>query len=234
MNALILMTRVPIAGMTKTRLMKIFTGTECAQLQQCFLLDLFKMLNKIRKTVDIYITYTPEKSFYLVDHIIPSFIDSFPQQGDDLGNRMNNAIEKLLNKGYSKVILIGSDIPSLQPEDISKAYEELENNDICLGPTNDGGYYLIGMKKNCKKIFNNNLKWGNKSVFEATLAIANNLGYNVGLTTKLNDIDEKEDIEDLIKRVKRGEFNTKLLPYNTVNFIENKWGDVPSAKRYIK
>lgn len=234
MNALILMTRIPIAGMTKTRLMKIFTGTECAKLQKCFLLDLFKMLTNIRKTVDIYVTYTPENSLYLIDNIIPRFINTFPQEGHDLGDRMDNAIEKLLNKGYSKVILIGSDIPSLQPEDISKAYEELEDNDICLGPTNDGGYYLIGMKKRCKNIFSSNLKWGNKSVFEATVSIANKLGHTVGLTTKLNDIDEEEDIEDLIKRVKKGEFNTKALPYNTVNFIENRWGDVPNVKRHIK
>ena len=127
MNALILMTRIPIAGMTKTRLMKILTGEECAEIHRCFLLDLFKMFNELRESADIYVTYTPENSLYLIDDIIPGFIDSFPQKGYDLGDRMDNAIQKLLNKGYSKVILIGSDIPSLQSEDIKKAYEELED-----------------------------------------------------------------------------------------------------------
>lgn len=220
MDALILMTRVPIAGKTKTRLMKMLTKEECAEIHRCFLLDLFQMFNKLKKTVDIYITYTPENSLHLINDIIPSFIDSFPQEGDNLGDRMDNAIEKLLNKGYSKVVLIGSDIPSLQPEDIKKAYKSLEDNDICLGPTNDGGYYLVGMKKKYKDIFSNNLKWGNKSVFEATVSIANNLGLTVGLTTKLNDIDEKEDIEDFMKKIKKGEFKVKILPINTIEFME--------------
>lgn len=234
MNALIIMTRIPIAGMTKTRLMKILTGEECARLHRCFLLDLFKMVNELREIADIYVTYTPENSLYLVEDIVPGFIDSFPQEGHELGDRMDNAIQKLLNKGYSKVVLIGSDIPSLQAEDIKKAYDELEGNDICLGPTNDGGYYLVGMKKGCKDIFGSNLKWGYKSVFEATVSIANNLGLTVGLTTKLGDIDEKEDIDDFMKRIRKGKFSGKALPINTINFVQSKWGGVTSVKRCIK
>lgn len=234
MNALIIMTRIPIPGMTKTRLMKILTGEECAELHKCFLLDLFKMVNELREIADIYVTYTPENSLYLIQDIIPSFIDSFPQEGYELGDKMDNAIQRLLNKGYSKVILIGSDIPSLQAEDIKKAYGELENNDICLGPTNDGGYYLAGMKKRCQDIFSNHLKWGYKSVFEATVSIANNLGLKVGLTTKLSDIDEKEDIEEFMERIKKGKFSGKALPINTINFIQSKWGVVTSVKRCIK
>lgn len=234
MNALIIMTRIPIAGMTKTRLMKILTGEECARLHRCFLLDLFKMVNELREIADIYVTYTPENSLYLVEDIVPGFIDSFPQVGYELGDRMDNAIQKLLNKGYSKVILIGSDIPSLQADDIKKAYDELESNDICLGPTNDGGYYLVGMKKSCKDIFSNDLKWGYKSVFEATVSIANNLGLTVGLTTKLSDIDEKEDLEAFMKKIQKGEFNSTSLPINTINFMKSKWGGDIDVKRCIK
>lgn len=220
MNALILMTRVPIPGKTKTRLMKMLTGEECAEIHRCFLLDLFQVFNNIKEKVDIYITYTPEDSLGVINDIIPDFIDNFPQEGDTLGERMDNAIQRLLNKGYSKVVLIGSDIPEIQPIDIEKAYDILEQNDICLGPTKDGGYYLVGTKKNCSYIFNDSLKWGNKSVFEATLSIANSLELTVGLTTKLNDIDEKEDIEDFMKRIKKGELNGKMLPINTINFIQ--------------
>lgn len=220
MDALILMTRVPIPGKTKTRLMKMLTGEECAEIHRCFLLDLFQVFNNIKEKVDIYITYTPEDSLEVISDIIPNHIGNFPQKGDTLGERMNNAIQRLLNKGYSKVVLIGSDIPEIQPKDIEKAYDILEQNDICLGPTKDGGYYLVGMKENCSDIFNDSLKWGNKSVFEATLSIANSLELVVGLTTKLNDIDEKEDIEDFMKRIKKGELNGKMFPVNTINFIE--------------
>lgn len=234
MNALILMTRVPIAGMTKTRLMDILTGEQCAKLHRCFLLDLFKIFSDLRETADIYITYTPENALYLMEDIIPSYIKSFPQEGNDLGQRMDNAIGKLLNKGYSKVILIGADIPHLQPENIRKAYEELEHKDICLGPTNDGGYYLVGMKRGGRDIFSINLKWGYESVFEATVSIANNLGLTVGLITKLSDIDEKQDIEDFMESIQKGEFKGKTLPISTVSFIRNTWGDGNSVKGYIK
>lgn len=225
MDALILMTRVPIPGKTKTRLMKVLTGEECAEIHRCFLLDLFEVFNKISDKVHIYITYTPKNSLYLMNDIIPDFIDNYPQDGDSLGIRMNNAIQKLLNKGYSRVVLIGSDIPDIQQEDIENAYDILENKDICLGPTRDGGYYLVGMKKNCSDIFNDALKWGNKTVFESTLSILNSLGLSVGLTRKLNDIDEKEDIDEFIKRIKKGEFNGKMLPSNTINFIEKLTDD---------
>lgn len=227
MNALIIMTRVPIAGKTKTRLMKILSGEQCAQIHRCFLLDLFKMLGELKETmdIDIYVTYTPENSFHLLEDIVPHLMNSFPQKGDNLGSRMNNAFERLLDKGYSKVLLIGSDIPILQPDDIKKAYKVLDDTDICLGPTKDGGYYLIGMKQKCSDIFGDNLKWGNKSVYETTVSIANYLNLSVGLTTKLNDIDEEEDIEDLMVKIKKGELKLKILPDNTIKFIEKLYAN---------
>lgn len=234
MNAVILMTRIPIPGKTKTRLMEVLSGEECAEIHRCFLIDMFKVIEQFKKTTDVYITYTPSNSLEIIKDIMPEFAEPFPQLGENLGLKMYNAISRVLNNGYSKVILIGSDIPAVQPFDIKKAFKILDLKDICLGPTNDGGYYLIGMKKPHKRIFNDDLKWGNKSVFESTVSIANSLNLTVGLTSKLLDIDDKNDIEDFIKVVAKDEFNGKMKPQNTIDFIRNRWRCITNDERYIR
>lgn len=231
MKALILMTRIPIPGKTKTRLMDIFTGERCAELHECFLLDLFNMFNFIKNHIGIFLTYTPEGNLNLIKDMLPDYIKTFPQTGEDLGARMSNAIELVLKLGYSEVILIGSDIPDIQPDEILEAYSILKDNDICLGPTFDGGYYLIGMKKLYRELFNSKLKWGKKSVLEGTMDISNNLGLSVGLAAKHMDIDTKEDLFDFKQRVDKGEFIHKSIPENTISYLNNYWGGDKYAER---
>ena len=225
MKALILMTRIPIPGKTKTRLIDIFTGEECAEIHKRFLLDLFNIFEYIKEDVDVYLTYTPEGSLNIIENIMPKYTKSFPQVGETLGERMENAFKNVFNLGYEKIVLIGSDIPSIQPEDIIKGFEILESNDISLGATFDGGYYLIGMKRLYKKVFDESIKWGKKSVFEGTMRIANNLELSIGLVSKHLDIDTKEDIISFQEKVDNGYFLDKLLPKNTVDYLAKIRGD---------
>jgi rSAM/selenodomain-associated transferase 1 len=234
MKALILMTRVPIPGKTKTRLMKILSGEECAKLHRCFLLDLFNIFRFIEDDIDIYLTYTPEKHFPLIKEYIPSHIQFFPQHGKNLGEKMHNSFEYLLNKGYTKVVLMGADIPDIQPTDINKAFEALGNHDIVLGPTIDGGYYLIGMRKVYREIFDDKLKWGNRSVLEGTIDIANSLGLRTSLIEKLRDIDTKEDLLAFLEKTKNIEDGFNVIPYNTINYLKSLWSDGSYAKGYFK
>lgn len=233
MNALILMTRVPIPGKTKTRLMKTLSGEECAELHKCFLRDIFKSLEHIKKDVDIFVTYTPEGSFKILEDVIPHYTKNYPQMGDTLGLRMLNSIDKLIRVGYQKVVLIGSDIPDIKAEDIKTAFELLSTNDVVLGPTFDGGYYLIGMKQIYKQLFSDDLKWGYKSVFEGTVDIANKSGLKVGLAAKYRDIDTEEDIINLIERFDNRTLCSNEAPYNTVTYINKLWSDFKNAKRYL-
>lgn len=220
MNALILMTRIPVPGKTKTRLMDILSGEECAEIHKNFLKDLFSSCEKLKNKVDIYLTYTPEGKIFLIEDILPEYIKLFPQQGESLGDRMSNAIDKLLDEDYKKVVLIGSDIPELQPKDIEIAFNILEDNDICLGPTSDGGYYLVGMKEIHSEIFCDNIAWGKKSVLEGTIDIANRANLTVGLSEKHMDIDTKEDLLNFIKRIEEKKRSYEVFPHNTVNFLE--------------
>lgn len=234
MNALILMTRVPVQGRTKTRLMKILSGEECVKLHESFLLDIFNVFEFIKDDIDIFLTFTPEHSFSLMEDIVPDYIKCFPQQGKDLGERMLNGFIHLFNKGYTKVTLMGSDIPDIQPEDIKISFEALEKSDIVLGPTIDGGYYLIGMKKAYGDIFDDKLKWGNKSVLEGTIDIANSLGLKIDFTSKLMDIDTKEDLLSFMKKTHGIDTKPQVIPYNTINYLNNLWSDKPYVKGYFK
>lgn len=216
MNALILMTRIPIAGQTKTRLMDIMSGDECANLHRAFLKDLFNTFKSLRKDMDIYLTYTPENSLGIIEDIIPEYIKAFPQRGEGLGNKMYNAINYTLSLGYENVILIGSDIPHIRYGDIIDAFHILDKNDIVLGPSYDGGYYLVGMKKPNESLFNIGKKWGGKSVLESTIDMANNQSLSVGLAAKYMDIDTKEDLFTFIRN-----YEDQGIVLNTMEFIKD-------------
>ena len=111
MNALILMTRVPIPGKTKTRLMDSLSGTECAELHMAFLEDLLTTLQHLQKECDLFLTYTPEDSFFIIEDLILNDMNVFPQQGKDLGDKMHEAIRTVFSNGYEKVVLMRGGYP---------------------------------------------------------------------------------------------------------------------------
>ena len=116
------------------------------------------------------------------------------QNGNDLGERMYNAFKSGFQKRYKKIVIIGTDIYDLNSEIIEEAFAKLEKSDFVIGPAEDGGYYLLGMKSMSKEIFFNK-KWGTNSVLKDTL---NNLSHkNVELLQTKNDIDVYEDLKDV-------------------------------------
>jgi rSAM/selenodomain-associated transferase 1 len=117
------------------------------------------------------------------------------QEGDDLGDKMYNAITKAAGVGYEEICLIGSDNMEISPSVILEGFESLGNSDIVIGPSRDGGYYLIGMKKPHANIFHIS-GWSTSTVLEETLSKAKMLNLTCHLLEELNDIDELEDIRD--------------------------------------
>ncbi|GAA0746078.1 TIGR04282 family arsenosugar biosynthesis glycosyltransferase [Clostridium oceanicum] len=233
MNALIIMTRIPVAGRTKTRLIGKLTARQCADIHKCFLLDIFNMCKRIDSNIHIYLSYGDEGNLNIINPIIPEYIKCFPQEGRNIGEKMKNSIKKVLDLGYEKVTLIGSDIPEVQSQDIIKSFMVLDKKDICFGPTLDGGYYLIAMKKLNKLVFENNIKWGKNSVFYNTMNILNKEGLRVGFVDKHEDIDTKEDLDNLINRSMVNKAYYKEVPFNTIEFINNWWVD-ENVKKYAE
>lgn len=188
-NLLLIFTRNPELGKAKTRLAKSI-GDETA-------LEIYKFL--LNKTKEVTQNLTCDKAVYYSVKIRENDIwdaniyQKHQQEGEDLGIRMRNAFQNSFNTGYEKVLIIGSDLYDLTPNHINEAFNKLDNNDVVIGPAEDGDYYLLGMKKLQPHIFHNKA-WGTSSVRKDTLNDLQKV--NVHLLEELNDVDVIEDIEN--------------------------------------
>jgi len=115
------------------------------------------------------------------------------QTGKDVGERMDNAVRSLFEKGARKAVITGADIPDLDSGIIRQAFEMLDRSDVVVGPARDGGYYLIGMKSPMPELFFN-IQWSTGSVFSETVGRLEQLGRSCGLLPVLSDIDTAEDL----------------------------------------
>ena len=197
-GALLVFAKPPIAGQVKTRLIPDI-GAEAATNLYKELLTL--TLNTANQTNNL------EKQLWLTDNCKHVFFEQFntkntfellQQKGKDLGERMFNAFEHALND-YNYAVLIGCDCPGLTEEDLTAAANMLESDkDIVLGPAEDGGYYLIGLKRNNAKLFSD-ITWGSSHVFSKTISRAEGLNLNIGLLETRTDIDRVSDLKSYEK-----------------------------------
>ena len=187
-DVLIIFTRNPELGKVKTRLAK-GVGAENA-------LSIYKTLLEHTRDVVSQINCTRRVGYSV--KIRPTDIwpsedfEKFEQEGDDLGDRMYRAFAKAHQDKFSKVLIVGSDLYDLQPKHIEAAFEALDSHEVVIGPAQDGGYYLLGMRNIIKEVFYNK-PWGGDTVFEATMKDLE--GYSVHQLETLNDIDYAEDLK---------------------------------------
>lgn len=199
-RALIIMTRVPIAGETKTRLMPYLSGEQCVALQEACLKDLVhtqKMLQLSTLQLSTYIFYSGNLTEKFT-RTFPIGVKFIPQVGMDLGMRMAHAFRQTLNL-HKHVIMIGSDVPNLAVSCFEKAFNVLEaEKDLVIGPALDGGYYLIGMNTYYPELFKG-ISWGGSGVLEKTLEHVQGKGLSYSLLEMMRDLDRVEDLTDYIK-----------------------------------
>jgi len=197
-NALIIFTREPVAGKTKTRLMPYYTPEQCAMLHKCFIRDIAKEMKSA--DADIVVAYTGGEPAFLRKVFGRSsfFIE---QKGRDIGERMKNAIADALSLGYEKAVLVGTDIPELEAETIDTAFTMLDASDAVIGPTEDGGYYLIGMKQVLDEPFEVKL-YGTDTVYAETTAFMRNAGIVTEEVEPYSDIDTPEDLAGFRSRMR--------------------------------
>jgi len=122
------------------------------------------------------------------------------QQGSNLGQRMQYAFEQVFTAGYKRAVLIGSDCAELTPSHIQQAFTALENHDAVIGPSQDGGYYLLGMKAVHPKLFLD-IDWSTPSVFDDTISRMQSLNLSCAHLSTLNDIDTEEDLRESGQRL---------------------------------
>ena len=194
-NAVICFTRVPKAGQTKTRLMPYLSGEECADLHWAFLRDLREIYASLG--ADLLVAHTPDPDWETLKPVFPNAL-FFPQEGNDLGAKMNHALNRALSMGYKKCILTGSDLPLMTADHLHSGFDALERADVTLGPTSDGGYYLVGVKEESPFLFENQT-YGYGNVFENTIAAVHAAKKTCCPALSCDDVDTPEDLQKLLK-----------------------------------
>lgn len=185
-NALIIFARKPVLGEVKTRLAKTL-GEEKTLLIYIKLLEHTRSIARAL-ACDTYI--------FLTEPLEDNFWEGFfweEQRGNSLGDKMEHAFETVLKKGYKQCVIIGSDCPGLEATLVENAFTSLINNDIVIGPAEDGGYYLLGMKKLNTAVFKNK-DWSTSYVFSQTLADVQQQQLKCKILPVLNDVDEEKDV----------------------------------------
>lgn len=189
---LIIFARNPVLGKVKTRLAKEIGDEKALQVYLKLLEHTHKVADESDCSKHIYYTDNLDE-FGLLDYFK---FKKFLQHGNDLGDRMMNAIINGKKDGFSKIVIIGSDCIEISKSIIEEAFTALDEKDCVLGPASDGGYYLIGMKEIHESVFTDK-KWSSEDVFLDTMLDMqqNNISYHVLQT--LNDIDTKKDLDQV-------------------------------------
>jgi uncharacterized protein len=214
--ALIVMAKQPQPGCTKTRLCPPFTHSEAAQFYEALLKDTLVLAQKI-EGVQLAVAITPPESYAYFKDITPPGTLLLPVDGVDIGVCLVRAISPLLELGYAKVLALNADGPSLPAGHLRQAVQALDTYDLVLGPGEDGGYYLVGMKSMHREIFQG-IEWSTPHVLQQTLVHAVRLGLNTALTSLWYDIDLPADVERL--RQELSGLPPERLPHSRKFFMQ--------------
>ena len=210
-RCLIVFIKSPEAERVKTRLAAVVGEKKARLLYRCFVEDLLDSLNQGDYCLKLFF-YPPDRP-QVFSRWLGDDRSYEPQTGEDLGERMKNAFEKCFAEGFDKAILIGSDSPDLPREIIDEGFAALTSCDAVIGPSLDGGYYLIGFKTETflPELFSG-IPWSTEGVLKSTRAILDKKGIKVFFLPPWRDIDTYEDLKALIERHR----NTYFVKSRTV------------------
>ncbi len=166
------------------------------------------VLTAIKKiSADKMICYSPGEYHDEIRKWLGNDYSFFKQTGTGLGERMFNAFNEKFQEGYKNLIIIGTDVPYLNVSEFEKSFNALEKNDIVIGPSKDGGYYMIGFKKETFSVDAFiNIPWSTNEVYKKTISILRKKKFKILKTKKCHDIDLPEDLKYLYSRYQNGKF----------------------------
>ncbi len=190
----ILLTRYPRAGTTKTRLIPLLGAEGAAALQRRMTERTLQEARALARSRAVAVRVAHEGGDGArMRAWLGNSVTFVPQRGADLGERIFNAMREALDAGHRRVILVGTDHPTLSARIMGDALDALARSDVVLGPTADGGYYLIGLVRAVPELFAG-IPWSTETVLERTRAAAAAQGLEVACTRTLVDIDRPEDL----------------------------------------
>jgi uncharacterized protein len=233
--ALGVMTKAPQAGRVKTRLVPPLMPEEAAELNKCFLRDTAAAISSVcsrRPVGDAHAlhseaataacgiaVYTPVGAESVYTDILPADFSLLLQRGDEFGERLYFAVEDLFKCGFESVCLIDSDSPTVPAENFEQAVELLSTTEdrLVLGPSEDGGYYLIGVKKPHRHLFEQ-IDWSTERVLNQTMQRATEIGIEIKLLPAGYDIDDDTSLKRLCAELMGEEAGAGVAP-NTRKFL---------------
>lgn len=195
-DLLMIFVKKPEKGRVKTRLAESIGHQRALEVYRQLLIITKRETRYVE--VDKQVWYSPE----IVDDDIwdtPAYTKR-TQEGDGLGKRMKNAFQQAFAEGYQRVVIIGSDCPYITENSIHQAFAKLENSELVIGPSADGGYYLLGMRAFYPDLFDNK-EWSSSSVLKQTLDEVKKQDLSIFKLPELNDIDTLEDLQAVAKDI---------------------------------
>ncbi|MEX0966378.1 MAG: TIGR04282 family arsenosugar biosynthesis glycosyltransferase [Bacteroidia bacterium] len=196
-KALLIFIKNPVIGKVKTRLASTIGNSSALKVYHRLLEHTRGVIEEVDNTDNwlFYSDYIPAKDEWNANEFLKLL-----QKGDGLGEKMKNAFADAFKEDFDKVLVISPDCPKLRPSIIENAYKKLDNVDVVIGPTEDGGYYMIGMNKLHSSLFDEK-SWGSEVLFAETVDEMDKLGLKCFVFEKLLDVDREEDLGPLKKLI---------------------------------
>jgi uncharacterized protein len=200
-DCLVVFAREPGRPGVKTRLKKVLSTAKRRELYEAFLKDTAGIANKVNCPVKIVAFESQGKEPVYLKQVFKGFL-RHRQKGRNLGARMHEAFCFAESSGASRMVIIGSDSPTLPPERIRQAFRRIKCSNVVLGPADDGGYYLIGLKSPCPEIFKG-IQWGTGRVLAQTLRQAKSLKKEVCRLLPWHDVDTPGSLLELERELSK-------------------------------
>lgn len=194
-NVLCVFVKAPILGRVKTRMQPELSSQDTLLIYRAMTEDLLASLDG-ELDFEIVLFFWPQDGEKDVALWLGSTRTLVPQRGNDLGERMLGAFEWAHERSFEKTVVIGSDIPGLDARVVAGAFNRLATSDVVLGPSFDGGYYLIGMKRPHPELFAG-IPWSNSNVYQQTLAVLRRLALTAHVLDEMDDMDTVDDLRRL-------------------------------------
>ncbi|MGH2587661.1 MAG: TIGR04282 family arsenosugar biosynthesis glycosyltransferase [Dehalococcoidia bacterium] len=199
-EALVFMVKWPEPGRAKTRLCPPLSFADAAELARAFLLD---TLTEAAKTdADLLLAYAPEGAGDAFRSLVGSRAGLIEADADDLGGALSRAQAAALDLGYQRVALVAADVPHLDTARYSEAFAALDGADAVIGPSSDGGYYLLATARRTPELFEG-IAWSTDAVYGQTLAAAEEAGLRIATVASCDDVDTAADLVWLLEELRR-------------------------------
>jgi uncharacterized protein len=193
LNILIVFVKYPEPGKVKTRIARELGAEKAADIYSLIAGSVIESVSGSDKYRTVLFFDPPEMENGIRQWLGRGDVTYEPQSGNTIGERMSDAFERVFSGGAEKVVLIGTDVPEITGETVTEAFRLLEFEDAVIGPAEDGGYYLVGLKKPEPFLFDD-IEWGSDSVYKRTVERIEKLDLSYKSLDTLRDVDTAEDV----------------------------------------